>query len=110
MKSKAVEERRFKSVVVADDLIWAIMGCALKQYPQALVMPVLDDLPEDAELIRVCHIPEEAIFSFLVAHESFDPVYVGGIVPRFVASAHNVTLILKQPVEAQPLMANNSQC
>jgi len=51
--SKAKEERRFKILLVSDDLMLTVLRLMLRDYPKCLTIPDLRDIPEDAEILRV---------------------------------------------------------
>jgi hypothetical protein len=103
---QAITERRFKMLIVSDEILLTVMRCALNQYPKVLEVPVLEDVPKECTIWRVDYLPDMAAFGFILAHDSFFPVGLGECIPNLVSVFHNVTVELKHPVIPKDVGAN----
>jgi hypothetical protein len=100
-KSKAVEERRFKIMVIGEDRLFTVLLCMLKQYPEYVSLPNFSNVPEDVELVRCFYIPEKIAFGFLIAHETFNPSPMGCMIEHIEADLkENIINICERMKEA----------
>jgi hypothetical protein len=96
MESMAVQERRFKMLLIHEERILSWMRLCMEDYPIAVVLQRFRSLPPNCELLRVDYLFEQRGFGFLLAHASFDQVDLGAVIPMFVADSTEHVLEIKQ--------------
>lgn len=88
------KERRYKILIVSDDLIMSLLFGMTKRFPQYIKLPRLEGLPEDVEILSADYEPSTCSFRFLIAHESFTPCRYG-VVPEMIGT-ESVKIELRQ--------------
>ncbi len=73
MGEPATNERRVRVYRLHEDIVLDLLHRQGAKWPDVIQIPVLD-LPPGAKVLRVLHEWDNLSFSFLVEHESFDPV------------------------------------
>ena len=107
MESTAVQERRFKMLIIHEERILTWMRLCMEDYPQTVVLRRFTSLPPNCELLRVGYLFEQRGFGFLLAHASFGQVGLGAVIPFFVADSTEHVLEIKQGKKLRITTKNN---
>ena len=78
MHSEAQQERRLKILSIDDELVLALLMAA--SGIDTIKLPILKNVPDDVEILRVRHCWERRSFEWLVCHPTFDILSPGCVV------------------------------
>ena len=89
------KERRFKKLLISDEIIWSLIHGMLRRWPQFLDLADMRGLPDDVEIVNIYYEIMDKSFVFLLAHESFDKCPPNVLIP-FIGLDEKIVIDLKQ--------------